>query len=54
MLMQAFTKIDELKKQNKLHLNNYKLMTADCHDLPFEDNVFDTVVDTFTLESVYN
>ena len=27
-------------------------MKADCLDLPFDDNEFDTVVDTFTLSSV--
>ena len=29
-------------------------MQADCHDLPFEDNQFDTVVDILTLQSCYD
>jgi ubiquinone/menaquinone biosynthesis C-methylase UbiE len=29
-------------------------MTADAHALPFKDNQFDTVVNTFTLESTYD
>jgi ubiquinone/menaquinone biosynthesis C-methylase UbiE len=54
MLLQAFTKIDQFKRQNKLKLKKYKLLTADAHDLPFDDNTFDSVVETFVLESVYD
>jgi len=54
MLIEAFSKIDKLKKEKKLRLKNYKLQAADCHNLPFEDSAFDTVVNTFVLESVYD
>lgn len=30
------------------------LMQADCHNLPFGDNSFDTVVDTFGINHYYN
>jgi hypothetical protein len=35
MLIKAFEKIEELKKKNMMPLKNYKLLTADCLDLPF-------------------
>mmetsp|Transcript_18277 Transcript_18277/g.31267 ORF Transcript_18277/g.31267 Transcript_18277/m.31267 type:complete len:107 (+) Transcript_18277:152-472(+) len=66
MIEKAYEKVDELKqdKQNfpfsqnpKYQLegrNYFKLMQADCHKLPFKDDKFDTVVDTFGLESCYD
>jgi ubiquinone/menaquinone biosynthesis C-methylase UbiE len=54
MLIKAFERVDELKKEEKFKFNKFKLMTADAHDLPFDDNEFDTVVNTFGLEASYN
>lgn len=54
MLMKAFEKVDELQKEKKLQVQDYKLMTADAHQLPFKDNDFDTIVSTFSLESSYD
>lgn len=31
-----------------------RMLTADAHSLPFPSESFDTVVSTFTLESVYD
>ena len=64
MLMKVFEKIDECKidkeqafqfpfmkspKYEELGKDYFKLMQADAHELPFKDNSFDTVVDSFTL-----
>ena len=41
MLLQAFEKIEELRPRSFSHNKDkkyFKLMQADCHDLPFEDN----------------
>lgn len=54
MLIKAFERVDELKKGSKFPFTKFKLMTADAHDLPFDDDEFDTVVNTFTLEASYN
>ena len=56
MLIKAFERVDDLKKQEKFKFqkNKFKLMTADAHDLPFNDDDFDTVVNTFGLEASYN
>ena len=75
MLMKAFTKLDDLKEEqktvNELSLQGVdvkeqssekglpdviKLIRADCSDLSeeFEDDSFDTIVDTLTLHSVYD
>ena len=54
MLIKAFERVDELKKKEKFKYEDFKLMTADAHDLPFDDDQFDTVVTTFGLESAYN
>ena len=35
-------------------LRKYKLLTSDCLSLPFQDESFDTVVDTLTLQSVFD
>ena len=55
MLLQAFQKVDELKnnkvfpfEKDKIEVP-FKLAHADCHDLHFDDNQFDTVVDCLTL-----
>jgi len=37
-----------------LKKNKFKLMQADVHSLPFEDDHFDTVVDTFTMNSYFD
>ena len=29
-------------------------MQADCHDLPFDESTFDSVVDLFSLNSYYD
>jgi ubiquinone/menaquinone biosynthesis C-methylase UbiE len=52
MLLKAFEKLEELGPKSFSHNKDkkyFKLMQADCHDLPFEDNKFDTVVDILTL-----
>ena len=54
MLLKAFERVDEMKKRNKFGFKNFKLMTADAHDLPFDDDKFDSVVGTFCLEACYN
>ncbi len=54
MLLKAFEKIDDLKKEKKLTVNDFKLMTADAHSLPFQNDSFDTVVSTFMLESSFD
>lgn len=54
MLLKAFEKVEELQKDHKIQIADYKLMTADAHHIPFKDNFFDTVVTTFTLESTYD
>ena len=60
MLLKAFEKVDELKNRNIFPFEQekvevpFKLAHADCHDLHFEDNQFDTVVDCLTLQSVYD
>lgn len=54
MLLKAFEKVDELQKDKKLVVEDFKLMTLDAHSIPFKDNDFDTVVSTFTLESAYD
>ena len=57
MLLQAFEKVEELGSKGFSHNKDkkfFKLMQADCHDLPFEDNQFDTVVDILTLQSCYD
>eukprot|EP00347_Sterkiella_histriomuscorum_P020116 403339043 len=56
MLIKAFEKVDDMKKNNTFGFDEgqFKLMTADAHDLPFNDNEFNTVVSTFFLESTYN
>jgi ubiquinone/menaquinone biosynthesis C-methylase UbiE len=54
MLLKSFERVDELQKENKLLVNDFKLMAADAHQLPFGDDSFDTVVSTFGLESTYD
>ena len=66
MLHKAFEKIDELKvdgdrfpfskndNYDKKGKSYFKLMQADSHELPFEDDQFDTVVDSLTLQSCYD
>ncbi len=54
MLIKAFERVDELKKSEKFNFLKFKLMTADAHDLPFDDNEFDSLVATFVLEASYN
>jgi ubiquinone/menaquinone biosynthesis C-methylase UbiE len=55
MLMKAFEKVDELKNKNGFPFESdqvvlpWKLTHADSHDLHFEDDKFDTVVDCLTL-----
>jgi ubiquinone/menaquinone biosynthesis C-methylase UbiE len=52
MLLQAFEKLSELGANSFSHNKDetyFRLMQADCHDLPFEDDKFDTVVDILTL-----
>ncbi|CDW81984.1 protein kinase [Stylonychia lemnae] len=54
MLIKAFERVDEMKKKNMFNFDDFKLMTADAHDLPFDDDQFDTIVNTFGLEASYN
>ena len=57
MLLQAFQKLEELGPKSFSHGEDkkfFKLMQADTHELPFENNQFDTVVDILTLQSVYD
>ena len=56
MLLKAFERIDDLKLQDAFPFqqSNFRLMTADAHDLPFDDDSYDTIVGTFFLESTYN
>ena len=58
MIMKAFEKVEEIEKSTetpqKIQVRDYKFMTADAHHLPFQENEFDTVVATFTLESTYD
>lgn len=57
MLLQAFEKLSELGANSFSHNKDetyFRLMQADCHDLPFEDDKFDTVVDILTLQSCYD
>lgn len=56
MLLQAFEKVDELKSEDTFPFEEapFKLMQADCQNLHFEDNQFDTVVDCLTLQSTYD
>ena len=57
MLLQAFEKLEELGPKSFSHNKDkkfFKLMQADCQDLPFENDKFDTVVDVLTLQSVYD
>ena len=57
MLEKAFEKIEELRKLNEFPFSSkqkdgkpsFKLMQADVQSLPFPDNNFDTVVDSFGL-----
>ena len=48
MLEKAF------ERKNELGFKTLKLRQADCHNLPYEDETFDTVVDTFSLSSYYD
>ena len=56
MLEQAFARVAELKKAKKFNFDDghFKLAQVDCHDLPFSDSSFDTVVDTMSLQSYYD
>ena len=48
MLEKAF------EKKGELGLKTLKLKQANCHNLPFENETFDTIVDTFSLTSYYD
>ena len=48
MLEKAF------EKKSELGFKSLKLRQADCHNLPYEDETFDTVVDTFSLSSYFD
>ena len=54
MLLKAFEKVEELQKDDRLKVKDFKLMTADAHSLPFKDDEFDSAVATFMLESAYD
>ena len=65
MLGQSFEYIEELKRDGTFYISKnpefnkksekypagqfFKLIQADCHSLPYDDECFDCVVDTFTL-----
>lgn len=44
----------KLNPEGEQSLKPCKLMQADCHNLPFEDESFDTVVDMFGLHCYYD
>ena len=54
MLVKAFENIDDWEKKDLIKIKNYKLVNADCLDMPFKDDSFDVVIDTLTLQSVYD
>ena len=54
MLMQAFGKLDDLKRE-RTNLPKITFLQADCQHLSqFQDDSFDCVVDTLTLHSTYD